>query len=76
MAAVCLGAQAALAVLPAVAVPVLVAVALAVPVVIVLPLVAVLVPEAPVLVAVQLTTDGTVTPCAEHIWEAKTMAED
>lgn len=76
MAAVCLGAQAALAVLPVVAVPVLVAVELAVPVVTVLPLVAVPVPDAPAAVLVQLTTEGTVTPWAEQIWEAKVMAED
>lgn len=62
--------------LPVVAVPALVAVELAVPVVAELPLVAVPVPDAPAAVLVQLTTEGTVTPWAEQIWDAKVMAED
>lgn len=61
--------------LPVVAVPELVAVELAVPVVTEVPLAVVLVADAPEAVLVQLTADGTVTPWAEQIWEAKVMAE-
>lgn len=73
MAAVCLGAQASLAVLPVVAaVPVAVAVAAPVPVPVA---VAAPLPVAVAAVLAQLTTVGTATPWAEQICEAKVMAE-
>lgn len=75
MAAVCLGAQAWLAVLPVVPAPVAVAVAAPVPV----PVAVAEAPPVPVVavaaVLAQLTTVGTATPWAEQICEAKVRAE-